>query len=327
MILPPSSENISRAADALRRGECVGMPTETVYGLAGDGMNPVAVARIFDIKKRPSFDPLILHVASAYDLSGIVKSVPETAQKLMQRFWPGPLTLILPRNTSVPELVTAGLDTVAVRCPDHPVAQDLLRHFGGPLAAPSANPFGRLSPTLAEAVEDELGGKIAMTLDGGACRVGVESTIVDCRGAGVNVLRLGAVSVEELERTAGPVQVIKNNTLVAPGMLENHYAPRTNLYLCESLEAGPLPPGAAGLAFSGGPAHRQRKVLSSAGDLREAATFLFAFLRDLDRCGATLILAERVPELGLGRAINDRLKKASTGTASWGAAGWVLSQK
>jgi L-threonylcarbamoyladenylate synthase len=324
MILAPSSENIHLAVQALQRGECIGLPTETVYGLAADGLNPVAVAKIFDVKKRPVFDPLILHVSAGYDLSTIVSDIPTQAHVLMEKFWPGPLTLILPKKNIVPDLVTSGLATVAVRCPDHQVAIHLLDSFRGPLAAPSANLFGRLSPTTAQAVEEELGAKIALTLDGGSCRVGVESTIVDCSSDSVRVLRLGALSLEQLAALVGEVEVVNKNSVVAPGMLEHHYAPRTALYLCENAGVGQLPPGAARLIYSGQSHESNCGVLSPSGDMTEAAARLFSTLRELDQAGFDFILAELVPELGLGRAINDRLTKARAGHATWDGREWKL---
>jgi L-threonylcarbamoyladenylate synthase len=321
MILQPSPENIARAVAALKEGDCVGLPTETVYGLAADGLNPRAVARIFEVKNRPFFDPLILHVAKGYPIEKMVREIPAVAGELMRLYWPGPLTLLLPRQPVIPDLVTAGGETVALRCPKHPVAQHLLEAFGGPLAAPSANPFGRLSPTSAIAVDEELGDKIALTLDGGACGMGLESTIVDCSGSVLKVLRLGALAVEELESVVGKVEVLTKHSVVAPGLLDHHYAPRTPLYLCQSLSMGPLAEGTAALAFQG---NEQTHVMSAKGDLAEAATTLFAKLRVLDRSGAEFIIAERVPDYGLGRAINDRLRKASSGMAEWTGQGWKL---
>jgi L-threonylcarbamoyladenylate synthase len=327
MILNVSPDSLERAVAALRKGECVGLPTETVYGLAADGLNPAAVARIFEVKNRPVFDPLILHVTQSYELSSIVSRISDPARRLIEHFWPGPLTLVLNKQPRVPDLVTSGLETVAVRCPDHPVARQLLELFQGPLAAPSANPFGRLSPTTALAVEEELGDRIALTLDGGPCRLGIESTIVDCSADPVKILRLGAIPVEELEKVAGRVEVIRQNTSLAPGMLEHHYAPRTPLYLCDSLMAGALPMDAAALRFSGEDGSLRVKVLSPGGDLKEAAMNLFSYLRELDQSGVRMILAEWVSEEGLGRAINDRLRKASAGTATWGGKKWILGDR
>lgn len=329
MILEANEENIQRAVRALREGKCVGMPTETVYGLAADGLNPEAVAQIFEVKKRPSFDPLILHVAEDYDLSVIIEDVPPQAKQLMKQLWPGSLTLILPKKKCVPDLVTSGLETVAVRCPDHPVAQALLKSFGGPLAAPSANLFGHLSPTTAQSVEEELGYKIALTLEGGACRVGVESTILELTSHPPRVLRLGAFSVEKLEEILGVVEVVTASTVVAPGMLDNHYAPRTPLYLCDHLDtvSDQAFSQNACLHFSQLGAGSNHLTLSLTKNLTEAAANLFSSLRQLDQSGAGMILAELVPDVGLGRAINDRLFKASAGKARWNGKEWCLEKR
>lgn len=317
MILPANERSLQRAVEALRSGFCVGLPTETVYGLAGDGFNPSAVARIFEIKKRPAFDPLILHVAGPEGLSRVAASVPPQAQLLIGHFWPGPLTVVLPRTPGVPDLVTSGLDTVAVRCPAHPVARRLLELFGGPLAAPSANPFGRLSPTTAGAVEEELGSALALVLDGGPCDMGIESTIIDCSEGKPALLRHGAVSVEDIESLVGSVRISTDGEKIkAPGLLSHHYAPRTPLWLWEgSLEDSPgfdLRTGI--LAWSRAPVHAGPvRVLTPGQDPREAAANLFAHLRELDAVGVERIVAESVPTEGLGRAIADRLQKASSG--------------
>ncbi|MDR2462574.1 MAG: threonylcarbamoyl-AMP synthase [Verrucomicrobiales bacterium] len=316
MIVEASPENISRAAALLRDGQCVGMPTETVYGLAGDALNPESLARIFEIKNRPFFVPLIVHVAEGFGLEKIAEKILPAARALMMSFWPGPLTLLLPRRGAVvPDLATAGLPTVAVRCPAHPVAQALLREFGGPLAAPSANKFGRISPTTAGAVADELGGVVPLTLDGGACRVGVESTILDVSGGGIFLLRAGGVALEELEKKVGKIGVSVSGAVTAPGMLKSHYAPRTLLVRLSAAwpEGEELPPDTALLAwrnFSG--AERQRaRVLAPEGDMSLAAARLFRYLRELDALGVKKILSEPVPMRGLGRAINDRLERAA----------------
>jgi len=329
VILPINETTIRLAVEALEEGLCIGLPTETVYGLAGDGLNPLAVARIFEAKNRPAFDPLILHVASDYDLLKIVSSVPLVAQELIKKYWPGPLTLILPKNDCVPELVTSGLPSVAVRCPDHAVAQQVLALFGKPLAAPSANLFGRLSPTSAAAVDEELHDRIAMTLDGGACRMGLESTIVDVSTKPVRVLRLGALSLEALQDICGELEVITQSMIVSPGMLDHHYAPQTPLYLCEIMEHGLelKPQGSRLLFFTKKGDWAGDFSLCENGDLKEAAANLFSRLRELDQAGASMILAEYVPDEGLGRAINDRLKKASTGTASWNGLSWDLKAR
>lgn len=318
-LMSPESQSstIARAVDLLRRGEVVALPTETVYGLAGDGFNPQALARIFAVKQRPLFDPLILHVLSLADAERLLAtSVPPAARALAERFWPGPLTLILPKRPEVPDLATSGLPSVAVRVPAHPLSRALLEAFGGPLAAPSANRFGRISPTTAEAVRQELGDAVPLILDGGPCRVGLESTIVDCNGAKPLILRAGGLSIEEIESVVGPVDHATpvSEKPLAPGHLEHHYAPRKPLRLVDSLEA--LPPGdyrtTGLLAFDRVPeyAFAAVEVLSPSGDLIEAAAHFFAMLRALDDSTAQQLIAIRPPQRGLGVAINERLSRA-----------------
>src|SRR5271163_382355 len=205
-IVAPSAESISRAVELLRAGEVIGLPTETVYGLAGDGLNPAALARIFETKHRPLFDPLILHFADAESAFAVAEDVPEIARRLAEKFWPGPLTLVLRKKEIVPDLATSGLPNVALRVPAHPVAQALLRAFGGPLAAPSANRFGRISPTDAQAVRAELGDAVPLILDGGPCAVGVESTVLLLSKVQPVLLRAGGISLEEIQALVGPVR-------------------------------------------------------------------------------------------------------------------------
>ncbi len=311
------SSTIARAVDLLRRGEVVALPTETVYGLAGDGFNPQALARIFAVKQRPLFDPLILHVLSLTDAERLLAtSIPPQARALAERFWPGPLTLILPKRPEVPDLATSGLPSVAVRVPAHPLSRTLLEAFGGPLAAPSANRFGRISPTTAEAVRQELGDAVPLILDGGPCRVGLESTIVDCNGAKPLILRAGGLSIEEIESVVGPVDQATpvSEKPLAPGHLEHHYAPRKPLRLVDSLDA--LPPDdyrtTGLLAFDCVPQYdfAAVEVLSPDGDLIEAAAHFFAMLRALDDSAAQQLIAVRPPHCGLGVAINERLSRA-----------------
>jgi len=306
---------ITAAAERIRSGGVVGMPTETVYGLAADALNPLAVARVFEIKNRPFFDPLIVHLSEADELPCVAKDVPEQAKALIKNFWPGPLTLVLPKTDAVPDIVTSGLPTVAVRVPDHPIARLLIKEAGTPIAAPSANLFGRVSPTTAQHVRDQLGDAVDIVLDGGPCRVGLESTIVAFDGPRACVLRLGGVTIEELERAIGSVEIQKVDPAKpqAPGNLPQHYAPRTplvlgdrNTFTSAGKRAGLL---TLGPCEAGGFATIE--VLSAAGDLREAATKLYAAMRALDAADLDVILAEPVPEEGLGRAINDRLKRAA----------------
>jgi L-threonylcarbamoyladenylate synthase len=301
----------------LRAGDVVGMPTETVYGLAGDALNPIALARIFEVKQRPLYDPLILHFADADAAFAVAREVPPSARALAEKFWPGPLTLVLPKRDHVPDLATSGLPKVALRVPAHPVAQTLLRAFGGPLAAPSANRFGRISPTDAAAVGTELGNAVPLVLDGGPCHVGLESTVLEVNSTEIRLLRAGGISVEEIERVAGPVKranVAQGNQPLAPGQLAHHYAPRKPLrLLAGGMEPPPL--GNAGwLAFGAAGLDSVRVVenLSPVGDLREAAANFFRALRSLDDDPRVrIIYAMSLPTKGLGLAINERLERAS----------------
>ena len=311
------ADDLARADAALQCGQLVGMPTETVYGLAGDATDQQAVAAIFAAKGRPRFDPLIVHVADPEAAWNVAVRDP-LAEILARTFWPGPLTLVLPRTEVIGDLVTAGLPTVAVRCPDHPLARALIRAAGRPLAAPSANRFGALSPTCAADVQGQLGPAVALVLDGGPCRVGLESTIVRTQPEPI-ILRPGGISREALEQALGrPVAVADRSGRAAalppeaPGMLASHYAPRTPLVLRQ----GPWPGTAdcALLAFTGQdlPTTAQAvEILDPEGRLERAACRLFAALRRLDASGAARIVAETVPDEGLGLAINDRLRRAA----------------
>jgi L-threonylcarbamoyladenylate synthase len=300
----------------LRAGEVVAMPTETVYGLAGDGLNPVALARIFEIKQRPLYDPLILHFADAAAAFHVVRQVPTRARELAARFWPGPLTLVMLKQDVVPDLATSGLPKVAIRVPRHPVAQKLLREFGGPLAAPSANRFGRISPTDVAAVQAELGDSVALILDGGRCAVGLESTVLDVSGQEIVLLRAGGISVEEIEALVGPITRATpvDAAPSAPGQLKHHYAPRKSLRLV-SAEAD-IPPGVENGWLAFGELKRDAtntvENISPAGDLREAAANFFRALRALDDDSRVEILyATPLPATGLGVAINERLERAA----------------
>ncbi|KKJ94534.1 L-threonylcarbamoyladenylate synthase [Micromonospora sp. HK10] len=312
----PADRGIAEAAAVLRAGGLVAFPTETVYGLGANALDAEAAARIFAAKARPSFDPLISHLADAADLPGLVGPVPPAVAALAERFWPGPLTLIVDRPAAIPPIVTSGLDTMAVRVPDEPSARALIAAAGVPVAAPSANRFGQLSPTRAEHVVAGLGDAVEVVLDGGPTRCGIESTIVDARGARPVVLRLGALPVEALIEAVGPVEVRQGSSgqPVAPGTLAAHYAPRTPLRLGAADGDG----GRRGfLAFRERPAAGDWaavEVLSREGDLTVAAARLFDALHRLDAAGVTEIVAEPVPEVGVGRAINDRLRRAA---ATW----------
>ncbi len=304
------------AVAAIRAGALVGLPTETVYGLAADALDAQAVLRIFTAKGRPTFDPLIVHVADVAQ-AWTVAQPSDRARRLAEHFWPGPLTLVLPRRDIIPDVVTSGLVTVGVRVPDHPLARELIRASGRPLAAPSANLFGRISPTTAAHVREQLGAAVAVVLDGGSCRVGVESTVVRPDPSPL-ILRPGGVTREQLEECLGEHVAIAGRDeragslpREAPGMLASHYAPRIAMTIKGS-ESWSTDVRVARLAFSvmppqGGPT----EVLSSTGDLSEAASRLFAALRRLDASGASTMVAELVPNTGLGLAINDRLRRAA----------------
>lgn len=309
---------VHRAAEIIRKGGIVAFPTETVYGLGADAFNPLAVARIFEVKRRPYFDPLIVHIANPLDVKKLVKEIPSNAKKLTGRFWPGPLTVVLLKKDDIPDIVTAGLSSVAIRMPNHPIALSLIRESRCPIAAPSANPFGYLSPTSAEHVQGQLGDQIDLILDGGACPIGVESTILSFLKEKPRLLRPGGVSLEEIESIIGKVEIssIEEDRPSAPGMLPRHYAPRTPIVLdCNEKNLDIYKNKRIGfLAFQKTKSHLEFdsvEVLSKKGDLREAAANLFAAIRRLDALNLDLILAEPIPEIGLGRAIMDRLRRAS----------------
>lgn len=310
--------DIQAAARLLQVGQLVAIPTETVYGLAGNALDEKAVTDIFSVKKRPSFDPLIIHLAQPALMERWAVAVPEPLRVLAAAFMPGPLTLLLDKKNSIPDLVTSGSPLVAIRVPSHPMAQALLALLDFPLAAPSANPFGYISPTTAGHVQRQLGGSIPYILDGGPCHVGLESTIVGLYEGQITVFRKGGLSVEAIENLIGPVAVREHSSSnpQAPGMLKSHYAPRKPLILgtLDQLQANHTSKRVGVLAFSsplpGVPIEHQR-VLSATADLHEAARQLFAAMRYLDEQELDVILAELVPETGLGLAINDRLRRAA----------------
>lgn len=306
--------DIQRAAALLGQGQVVAIPTETVYGLAANALRADAVTKIFEVKNRPFFDPLIVHIASAGDVLRYATTFPAEARQLAARFWPGPLTMLLPRNASIPDIVTSGLPTVGLRCPRHNVLLQLLARLDFPLAAPSANPFGYVSPTTAAHVEAQLGHSIPYILDGGPCQVGIESTIIGFED-GVTILRPGGITREEIEQVIGPVRMADRTPqkLTAPGQLDSHYSPRKRLLLGELpvlLHQFAHVPVSV-LSFQNDYGVENQFVLSPSGDLHEAAKNLFAALRTLDENQSHLILAEPVPDVGLGHAINDRLRRAS----------------
>lgn len=320
---------VERAARALRAGKLVGLPTETVYGLAANALDPEAVAGIFDAKQRPSFDPLIVHVATV-EAANAVFAAPLTGAgaELAAAFWPGPLTLVAPKAAAIPDIVTSGLDTVAVRVPAHPVARAVLEASALPLAAPSANRFGSVSPTRAEHVVEQLADSVALVVDGGPCTYGVESTIVSLTGDVPTVLRFGGVTVEEIESVVGPVarRTHSSDRPEAPGQLSRHYATRTPLRLLEvdgptatAVSLDPAPDAAllvvAGEAPDGADGYGRVECLSPDGDLRAAAHRLFAAMRQLDTASVGRIDVIPCAEHGLGRAILDRLRRAAVSHA------------
>ncbi|WP_192345976.1 L-threonylcarbamoyladenylate synthase [Algoriphagus sp. Y33] len=314
-------QDIGLAKRVLEVGQLVGIPTETVYGLAGNALNSVAVASIFETKNRPSFDPMIIHVPSLLEAENYVNDIPTPLRKLAEQFWPGPLTLLLPKKKNIPDIVTSGLDRVAVRVPDHPLTLELLAQIDFPLAAPSANPFGYISPTSPQHVDAQLGEKIPYILDGGACKVGLESTIIGMEGDEIVVYRLGGLEISEVESIVGQAKVKSHSSSnpQAPGLLESHYAP-SKPFIIGGLDKLISEYQSSGIDFAvlsldrlyqSVPSENQI-ALSTSGNLKEAATRLFAAMRTLDESSATVILAELMPETGLGRAINDRLKRAAT---------------
>jgi len=310
-----------RAVELLAKGEPVALPTETVYGLAVDALNSIAVAKIFEAKERPHFDPLIVHLPDCDWLERATAPCHEERQligKLVDCFWPGPLTVVLPKSEIIPDIVTAGLDTVAVRISSHPVFAQIIRVFGRPLAAPSANRFGRVSPTTAQHVFDELDGRIPLIVDAGPTAHGIESTIVAVRAGRIDILRRGPITSERLSKF-GKIDIVGPLGKVSvPGQLPAHYAPRTPLRLIE--DAGAFSPGenqrVGLLAWNSVKLEENFAIvrcLSERQDFRQAAANLFCYLRELDQSDLDLIVAERVPLRGLGAAIMDRLQRAAQG--------------
>jgi len=313
-VVKANSESILRAAEILKRGGLVAFPTETVYGLGANGLDPIAVAKIFEAKKRPTFNPLILHISQKSWLKKFSTTNSNKVNHLVNKFWPGPLTLVLPKTEIVPDIVTAGNPTVAVRMPNHQVALDLIEACQTPVAAPSANRFGHLSPTEAEHVSKYLGDKVDMILDGGKCSVGVESTILEFRNEEFYLLRPGGLSKEEIESEIGQIKTGKLNSAKpnAPGQLPFHYSPTTPLrflnadLLDQSKKIGVIFFSRNNIDYP----FSAIKILSESGNMREAAANLFSCLHELEKEKLDLILVESVQEKGLGRAIMDRLRKA-----------------
>jgi len=313
---PARSAELERAVQLLRNGQIVALPTETVYGLAGDALNASAVTKIFEVKERPFFDPLIVHLPARAWLSKVARISADQAplvEALVGSFWPGPLTLVLPRQKSIPDIVTAGLETVAVRMSSHPVFRAVIEAVDVPLAAPSANRFGRISPTSAQDVVEELGGRIELIVDGGPTTIGIESTIARVDGGKIHILRHGPVSADELAPFGTVHTDSTQSSGTAPGQFPSHYAPRTPLRIIQEHDQGAVRTGL--LAWRNAPPANHRyaavEILSSRGDLREAASTFFTKMRKLDGASLERIDAEPVPLQGLGIAIMERLQKAS----------------
>ncbi len=332
---------IEKAALVLKGGGLVAFPTETVYGLGADAFNPKAVARVFEVKKRPTFDPLIVHVGSPEEAASLWTETPEAAKILMKKFWPGPLTLVLPKNDKIPDIVNAGLPTVAVRMPDHPAALALIRALGNPIAAPSANYFGYTSATTAADVSEDLGSGIDLVLDGGPTRIGIESTVLKIENGRCLLLRPGGIPVEEIEKHFPVVMPIEaqgqEGALESPGTMKSHYAPWTPFILLEETlpkfldqlksfqdvfqKKGIGWPRIGLVLFSKAPQTNlveTIEILSAKGDLHEAAANLFQAMRKLDKMHLDLMVAEPMPEKGVGYAVMDRLRKASAGNEGIG---------
>ena len=316
MKFPPWT-SVSEAARLLKEGEVVAIPTETVYGLAGNAFEPKALAKIFAAKERPTFDPLIVHIADIAQLSDIAKDIPDSAYKLAEAYWPGPMTIILPKKDCIPDLCTSALPSVAVRFPSHPIAQAIIKESGLPLAAPSANLFKHVSPTTAEHVAAQLANRIAGIVDGGPCSVGVESSIISLTGEKPTVLRPGAITPEMFAKVLGDVAIKESTSkpgqpMLAPGQCDTHYRPQVPLYYGEIPAGYTLPEHTVRIAFGtqAGPIPATVN-LSATGDMVEATSKLYAFMHDLDKTEYDLILVDPIPNTGVGMALNDRLKRAS----------------
>ncbi|MEM9896815.1 MAG: L-threonylcarbamoyladenylate synthase [Bacteroidota bacterium] len=305
--------DLDRAAKYLENEQLVAVPTETVYGLAGNALSENAILSIYKVKKRPSFDPLIAHIGHLDQVKSLAINVPEKLQGLIESYWPGPLTILLKKSETVPDILTSGLNRVAVRMPAHSMTLSLLEKVGFPLAAPSANPFGYVSPTTAIHVENQLGSSIPYILDGGDCQIGLESTIVGIENEEVVVYRLGGLPVEKIEEIVGQVKVHLNQSSnpVAPGMLKSHYAPKKRLILGNIEVLLKKYEHVGVLSFKEKYDAKISCTLSADGNLEEAAKNLFGSLRMFDDTAIDAILAEEVPDIGIGKAINDRLRRAA----------------
>lgn len=317
--MPVITSDIDQVADSLQNEEVAAIPTETVYGLAGNIFSEKAIRRVYEVKQRPLFNPLIVHIADVSEMGKVASSIPPLAQALAEKFWPGPLTLLLPKKDTVPDIITARKDTVAVRVPNHPVTLALLQQLPFPLAAPSANPFGSISPTTAEHVAAYFKDEFPFILEGGPCKKGIESTIIGFNEEGAIIYRYGSLAIEEIESITGPLQeYIRNEENPdAPGMLLRHYAPATKTILSSDIEKSiseNLGKRIGLLLFND--QHQSNQVavvetLSANGSMEEAASNLYAAMHRLDHNDLDIIIAERFPDKGLGRSINDRLQRAT----------------
>ena len=314
------SNDIEEAIKELRSNNIIGLPTETVYGLAGNAYSEVAIEKIFALKQRPLYNPLIVHIKSAEYLSAVTVDIPQKAQLLADTFWPGPMTLVLRKKSRIPNIVTAGKDTVAVRVPSHKIALDLLRQIDFPLAAPSANPFGSISPTSALHVFNYFEDRLKVILDGGECQRGIESTIIGFDNDEPVIYRLGSLSLDLIENLLGPIKIKMHsaeNAPEAPGMLSRHYAPSTETYLSDNIDEliEQHSNKRIGLLlfknYKDGIVREQQQILSHRGDTQEAAKNLYAAMHHLDSLNLDVIIAERLPDIGFGRTLNDKLKRAS----------------
>lgn len=311
----PISRDISYAAQLIREGKVVAFPTETVYGLGANALNALAVARIFELKERPSFDPLIVHIADLDELRRLTTANDPRIDILAENFWPGPLTLILPKSSAIPDIVTSGLETVGIRMPANPIARELIRRAECPVAAPSANKFGQLSPTLARHVAKQLPDADCI-LDGGPSEVGIESTIISLNEQGFEILRHGSITREEIEKYI-PYHALpdkERTNIVSPGMLKSHYSPQKPLYIQGDAANIPTNRSESGLlSFRGEDisGYREVEVLSPTGDLKACAVNLFAAIHRLEESNVRFIVAESVPETGIGIAVMDKLRKAA----------------
>lgn len=311
--------DINKAKQVLLKNELIALPTETVYGLAGNAFSEIAIKKIFELKKRPFYNPLIVHLKSASSIYDVAKEIPESARLLADKFWPGPLTLVLKKQEHISDLITAGKKTVAVRVPNHPLALALLNTLEFPLVAPSANPFGSISPTSAAHVFNYFGEAVEVVLDGGECEKGLESTIIGFENDQPVLYRRGSISTEDIEKIVGKLSITTNNDISpnAPGMLSRHYAPKTDTYLTNDISDSLnfFKGKKIGLLLFKNPIQNNtiihQEILSKSGDFTEAAKNLYAAMHRLDKSKLDVIVAERLPDEGLGKTINDKLERAT----------------